>query len=327
MCGPVFPDAGYVVGPKYDQAQLPSIASRGGLPHSRGGVTGATPDAFAMFDPVQFVLRGAGSATTTGHVARKLRQTAVVVTLDGGEFRVPWALLAPWPAGGRRRVATRNDRLKAHFRVADEIQFEHGSTVRAGMIARLGPSRAYVVCDDGQEFRVPYARLQRAPDAGERDDERRLATVARCAEQLMAAHGLAGWSLQLDDASRRAGSCNAALKVIGLSRLYCLHATAEELRETVLHEIAHALVGTEHGHDRLWKAAARAIGCTGNRCHHLDFAPPRYLVSCFRCGWTERANTRRRRAVCRACRTPVTYRTFTRQAWEEVRRQPVGRPS
>ena len=285
-------------------------------------MTGAVADAFAVFDPVQFAHDGAGSATITGHVARKVRQAAVVVTPEGGEFRVPWALLAPWPAGGRRRVATRNDRLKARFRVEDEIQFQHRLAVRAAVIARLGPSRAHVVCADGQEFRVPYGKLRRAPGAGERHDERRLATVARRAEQLMAAHGLAGWSLQLDDASCRAGSCNGALKVIGLSRLYCLHATAEEIRETVLHEIAHALVGPEHGHDRRWKAAARAIGCTGNRCHYIDFAPPRYLVSCFPCGWTERANRRRRSAVCRACRTPVTYRTFTRQAWEEARLQP-----
>ena len=285
-------------------------------------MTGAASVTFAVFDPVQFAragAAGAGGAPITGHVARKQRRVAVVVTPEGGEYRVPWALLAPWPAGGRRRVATRNDRLKARFRVEDEIRFEHGSAVRAGVIARLGPSRAHVVCADGLEFQVPYGKLRKAPGAAERDDERRLAAVARRAEQLIAAHGLAGWSLQLDDASCRAGSCNAALRSIGLSRLYCLRATAEEIRETVLHEIAHALVGPEHGHDRLWKAAARAIGCTGNRCHSLDFAPSRYLVSCSRCGWTERANTRRRRAVCRTCRTPVTYRTFTRQAWDETR--------
>ena len=40
--------------------------------------------------------------------------------------------------------------------------------------------------------------------------------------------------------------------------------------DTVRHEYAHALVylrsgGVNHGHDRLWKAACREVGCTENR--------------------------------------------------------------
>jgi hypothetical protein len=36
--------------------------------------------------------------------------------------------------------------------------------------------------------------------------------------------------------------------------------------DTILHEIAHALVGARHGHDRVWRATALRIGCSGTRC-------------------------------------------------------------
>ena len=40
------------------------------------------------------------------------------------------------------------------------------------------------------------------------------------------------------------------------------------MKNTLLHEIAHALAGHEHNHDEVWKATARSIGCDGCRCGH-----------------------------------------------------------
>lgn len=53
---------------------------------------------------------------------------------------------------------------------------------------------------------------------------------------------------------------------ITLSRYFAERLSADEIRECMLHEIAHALVGIEHGHDEVWQATARKIGATGNRC-------------------------------------------------------------
>ena len=88
----------------------------------------------------------------------------------------------------------------------------------------------------------------------------------RMGDELLRRHGLAGWSLVFDNAKRRAGVCQYDVKVIGLSApLTRLH-PAEEVRDTLLHEIAHALTGPEHSHDAVWAARARAIGGTAARC-------------------------------------------------------------
>jgi hypothetical protein len=41
---------------------------------------------------------------------------------------------------------------------------------------------------------------------------------------------------------------------------------AEEIVDTILHEIAHALVGPRHGHDTVWKAKCTDIGARPERC-------------------------------------------------------------
>ena len=85
------------------------------------------------------------------------------------------------------------------------------------------------------------------------------------AEELVAEHGLSGWRVVLDRARTRAGVCRADRREIGLSApLTALHSPAE-VRDTVLHEIAHALVGPHHGHDAVWRATALRLGCSGRR--------------------------------------------------------------
>ena len=50
--------------------------------------------------------------------------------------------------------------------------------------------------------------------------------------------------------------------VIWISRTHALEGSEEQIRDTVLHEIAHAIAGHEAGHGPLWKATARRIGAT-----------------------------------------------------------------
>jgi predicted SprT family Zn-dependent metalloprotease len=94
--------------------------------------------------------------------------------------------------------------------------------------------------------------------------------AAAMGRRLLDEHGLQDWRLAFDRAKRRAGVCRWARKEIGLSApLTSVHPEAE-VRDTVLHEIAHALVGPQHGHDAVWRATAQRIGCTGLRCSSED---------------------------------------------------------
>ena len=128
-------------------------------------------------------------------------------------------------------------------------------------------------------------------------------TAMRLARTLKDQHGLRDWSVGLDRAKTRAGVTFFRKRRISLSApLTRLHDEAQ-VRDTILHEIAHALVGPEHGHDRAWKAKAREIGSSDSRCFSSEaarqLAPfigicpaghearrhkrPTRLVSCTRC--------------------------------------------
>lgn len=97
-----------------------------------------------------------------------------------------------------------------------------------------------------------------------------LTDVIALARALMEEHGVGHWELGLDRARRRAGQADHGRRRITLSRhlmaLYC----QAEVRETVLHEIAHARVGAGHGHDAVWAAEARRIGASGRRLTRAD---------------------------------------------------------
>lgn len=126
----------------------------------------------------------------------------------------------------------------------------------------------------------------------------------RLANEALAKHGLTakGWRFKLNTNRSRLGVCKFA-KVkrtfggiirIPINRIeISIHAVAmglETFNETLLHEIAHALAGPEAKHGQAWKAVARSIGCTAQRCGVME-APSRYVGSCA-CGFTAKRNRR-----------------------------------
>ncbi|MFC6287592.1 SprT-like domain-containing protein [Nocardioides sp. GCM10027113] len=129
--------------------------------------------------------------------------------------------------------------------------------------------------------------------------------AARLGRWLLDEHGLHDWSLVFDRAKRRAGVCRAGRRQIGLSGpLTEIHPEAE-VRDTLLHEIAHALVGPRHGHDEVWRATALRIGCSGSRCSSED-APAIEGDWVGTCPAGHRITAHRRPARPKACRRCAT---------------------
>lgn len=89
----------------------------------------------------------------------------------------------------------------------------------------------------------------------------------KLASDLMEEHGLflKGWDLKLNNAKRRKGVAvwSGAGNYIGLSRHAIATRSYEQVRQIILHEIAHALLPLDANHGPKWKAKAREIGYTG----------------------------------------------------------------
>lgn len=95
-----------------------------------------------------------------------------------------------------------------------------------------------------------------------------LQDASALAISLLETHGLysKGYRFEFDNAKRRFGACDYNRKVMSLSRPLTELRTPDNVRNTVLHEIAHAIVGPGMGHGRVWKLMAVAIGAKPERC-------------------------------------------------------------
>lgn len=130
------------------------------------------------------------------------------------------------------------------------------------------------------------------------------AAVTRWARRVMNEFGLSDWSFGWDNARRRLGACHYGDCRITMSRHFVRMNGGAELRETLLHEVAHALVGPGHGHDRVWRAMARRVGATPRACGMADMPPGNVVAVCGGCLKSYRRHRRPRAGVrhwCRRC--------------------------
>lgn len=121
----------------------------------------------------------------------------------------------------------------------------------------------------------------------------------RLAVSLMHQFGLSAWRLEFSKAKTRSGECRHDRRTLVLSAPMVTVMSPSEVTETVLHEIAHALVGPEHGHDDVWRLTAQRIGATGRVTLHTSAAPAHDWVGT--CPQGHRAERHRRPAHPMSC--------------------------
>ncbi len=90
------------------------------------------------------------------------------------------------------------------------------------------------------------------------------------------------WSIDMDHAKRRLGLCNYNNKRITVSYHFLRGPTCDEkkMRNTILHELAHAIVGPTHGHDDVWKKMALRIGCDASVSGLMDAVDGKFVLEC-----------------------------------------------
>ena len=128
--------------------------------------------------------------------------------------------------------------------------------------------------------------------------------IAALAESMMLEHiEDRSWSFGFDNGRRRAGLCSYTDKKITVSKYLSLVHSIDDVKQTIIHEIAHALSGPKEGHGKKWLATAKKLGYrnetyTGeeiakkyapysgicpNGHQHYRYQKPKLLYSCHIC--------------------------------------------
>lgn len=150
------------------------------------------------------------------------------------------------------------------------------------------------------------------------------ADVSAMARSLITEHlsrvGYPGWTFQFDRAVRRIGYCKYEPKIISLSAPYVEQALKSDspssgvgmLRNTVLHEIAHARAFAKHGsngvgHGALWAVECHLLGIRADRCtdvvaHGVERPKAPYEAYCPTCRKTRPVHRRKTKPTfCSDC--------------------------
>ncbi|PJJ65686.1 SprT-like domain-containing protein [Compostimonas suwonensis] len=75
------------------------------------------------------------------------------------------------------------------------------------------------------------------------------------------------WSFAYDNAKKRAGLCNFTEKRITVSRYLAARYDDDEIHQILLHEVAHAIAGSQAAHGPRWRSIATELGYEGKRTH------------------------------------------------------------
>lgn len=83
--------------------------------------------------------------------------------------------------------------------------------------------------------------------------------VIHLGNSLLKEHNLEDWIIDISKTQSCIGQCFYHEKTIKFSKFF-LDNSEEKIKNIILHEIAHALVGPQHGHNRVFKNKCYEIG-------------------------------------------------------------------
>jgi predicted SprT family Zn-dependent metalloprotease len=118
----------------------------------------------------------------------------------------------------------------------------------------------------------------------------KISFAKRTALGQMKKHGLIGWLFAFNSAKSQAGICyhptSSRPGRIELSIHFCENNSESEILDIILHEIAHAIVGHENGHNKVWKNKCLEIGAKPDRLYKsesVNMLKGKYTGTCPKC--------------------------------------------
>ena len=122
------------------------------------------------------------------------------------------------------------------------------------------------------------------------------------------------WSFRFDNAKRRCGACHHGKRMITMSRHFVTLNSEADVRDVILHEIAHVLAGPMASHGPQWQIWALRLGARPERCQS-DVAMPEGGVEGVCAPDCTQRHTRHRMPpkrladayLCNRCDAPVTW--------------------
>lgn len=132
--------------------------------------------------------------------------------------------------------------------------------------------------------------------------------VTDIANNLLVEHDLEDWSFQFNSAKRRLGYCYYTGKIISISK-HMLDLPDEKIKNTLLHEVAHALAGIDAGHSYCWKRVARSLGCDAKTASSTGMSVHRkWKWNCVDCEREGKSHRKFRKHICGRCRGKLRWK-------------------
>lgn len=177
-----------------------------------------------------------------------------------------------------------------------------------GIVQKLNKQEARVTVESNKSiWNVPYSIMEIEKETVR--SQMTLNEIEDFAYKKLVEHELLNWNFGFDLAQNRGGICRFGRREITLSVTYCCNASREEIIDTVLHEIAHAMVGPGHQHDEVWRKTALSIGCNGEVCHSVNHGLDKWKGTC-PCGqvWKRKKLMKKvRNGRCPKCDANITW--------------------